>query len=85
MSYGALRAPGYEARLAEEKAAQADRAKEAQAHVAALLRGVQAQEATGTVAERVAKTLEALLIASERIAIAQERIAAAQERAGKPV
>lgn len=66
MAYGALREPGYEARLEEEKAAQAARAQEAQAHVAALLRGAQAQEA-------VSPLLARLVAALERIAAAQER------------
>lgn len=70
MAYGTLREPGYEARLAEVQREQDRRAKEAQEHVAALLRG-----APG------AKPDPGLQPALERIAVALERIATAQERA----
>ena len=72
MSYGALQEPGYEARLAELRTQEKDRAAQAQQHIAALLRGAKAQEAT--------KEAESPII--ERIASALERIAFAARAAG---
>lgn len=71
MSYGALQEPGYEARLAEVRKVEQDRAAQAQQHIAALLRGAKAQE-------KAQADQDPIL---DRIASALERIAAAQERA----
>ncbi len=66
MPYGTMREPGFEARLEEARLEQVDRAREAQQHVAALLRGAKATEEANPLLAR-------LVVAVERIAAAQER------------